>query len=234
MKESEMKITGSKLIRWSGLAAIVAGLIFAGIQPVHPADVTASVTTGAWATIITLKFVMCLLFLVGITGVYARQAERAGWLGLAGYGMLLLSWWLQTGYVFTELLILPTLAGAAPGYVDSFLGIVNGTPGAMDIGAAPTVYGLLGVLYMLGGVVFGLATLRAGVLPRGAALLLAVGAALTPLATLLPHAIQRYAAVPVALAIAGLGFALLTERRAQAAQPASGGAAPRLSRTQAK
>jgi hypothetical protein len=63
-----MKVTASSLIRWSGLAALVAGLIFAGIQPIHPPDVLSSVTTGAWA-IITLKTVMCLLFLIGIAGI---------------------------------------------------------------------------------------------------------------------------------------------------------------------
>jgi hypothetical protein len=46
-----MKITASSLIRWSGLAALVAGIVFAGIQPIHPPDVVASVNTGAWAII---------------------------------------------------------------------------------------------------------------------------------------------------------------------------------------
>ena len=41
---------------------------------------------------------------------------------------------------------------------------------------------------------------------------------LTPLAALLPHAQQRYAAVPVALALAWLGSALWSERRASAVQ----------------
>ena len=92
-----MKVTASSLIRWSGLAALVAGLIFAGIQPIHPPDVLSSVTTGTWTLIISLKFAMCLLFLIGIAGIYARQVERAGWLGLAGFLMLILCWWLQTG-----------------------------------------------------------------------------------------------------------------------------------------
>jgi hypothetical protein len=64
-----MKVTASSLIRWSGLVALVAGLIFAGIQPIHPPDVLSSVTTGAWAIITTLKTVMCLLFLIGIAGI---------------------------------------------------------------------------------------------------------------------------------------------------------------------
>jgi hypothetical protein len=35
MNESKMKVTASNLIRWTGLAAVVAGIIFAGIQPIH-------------------------------------------------------------------------------------------------------------------------------------------------------------------------------------------------------
>jgi hypothetical protein len=76
---------------------------------------------------------------------------------------------------------------------------------------------------MLGGLLFGIATLRAGILPRWPAGLLAVAAALTPAAALLPHAIQRYAAIPVALALAWLGYTLWSEQ----ATSASPGASPR-------
>lgn len=229
-----MKTTVSNLIRWSGLAAMAAGIIFTGIQPIHPPDVLASVTTDAWAMIISLKWVMTLLFLIGITGIYARQVDQAGGLGLIGYLMLILTWWLQSAYVFTELFILPVMATATPGFVDSFLGVVNGSPGTMNIGALPAVYGLLGILYMLGGVLFGIATFRTGILPRRAALLLAVGAAVTPFAALLPHALQRFAAAPVGLAIAWLGFALLTERETTASQLLPGSRTPRLRRTSAE
>jgi hypothetical protein len=54
-----------------------AGIIFAGIQPIHPPDVVASVTTGAWAIITPLKTAMCLLLLLGIVGLYARQVKEA-------------------------------------------------------------------------------------------------------------------------------------------------------------
>jgi hypothetical protein len=214
-----MKVTSSNLIRWAGFAALVAGIIYIAIQPVHPADVLSSVTTGAWAVIISLKWFMALLFLIGITGIYARQVEPAGWLGLAGFLMLILTWWLETAYIFAELFILPVIAGAAPGFIDSFLGIVNGAPGEMNIGAIPALYGLIGILYVLGGVLFGIATIRARILPRGAAILLAAGAAVTPFAALLPHALQRFAAVPVGLAIAWLGYALWTERREKVSPP---------------
>ncbi len=210
-----MKVTASSLIRWSGLAALVAGLIFAGIQPIHPPDVLSSVTTGEWAIITTLKTVMCLLFLLGIAGLYARQVQEAGWLGLAGFLLLILCWWLQSAYVFAETLILPQLATSAAPFVVSFLGIASGNPGEMNIGPLPAIYSLgIGIPYMLGGLLFGIATLRAGILPRWAAGLLAVAATLTPAAALLPHDIQRLAAIPVGLAVAWLGYSLWSERRA--------------------
>ena len=43
--ESKMKITASRLIRWAGLSAMVAGIIFVVIQPIHPPDILSSVTT---------------------------------------------------------------------------------------------------------------------------------------------------------------------------------------------
>ena len=229
-----MKITASSVIRWSGLAALVAGIIFAGIQPIHPQDVLSSVTTGAWAIIQSSKLAMCLLFLVGIAGIYARQVEEAGWLGLAGFLLLILCWWLQTGYVFADVFILPQLASAAPRFVESFLGIVNGSPGEMDIGAIVPTYGVIGILYMLGGLLFGVATLRAGVLPRWPAGLLAVASVLTPAAALLPHGIQRLAAIPVGLALAWLGYALFSERHEQASDPAPGMGSPQLRQTAAE
>jgi hypothetical protein len=203
------------LIRAAGLAAVVAGIIFAGIQPIHPPDVLQSVTTNEWAVIISLKLTMCLLFLVGITGIYARQVEQAGWLGLVGFLLLILSWWLQTGFVFAEIFILPLLATAAPPLVDSFLGLGSGVPGEVSVGAAAPAYAVVGFCYMIGGLVLGIATWRAGVLPRVPAGLLAVASVLTPLAALLPHHIQRYAAIPVALSLAWLGYALWSERRSR-------------------
>src|ERR687889_2151932 len=138
-----MKITASSLIRWSGLAALVAGLIFAVIQPIHPADVVASVSTAAWAIIAPLKTVMCLLFLIGITGIYARQVDEAGWLGLAGFLLLIVCWWLQTAFVFAETFIAPPLARTAPGFVDGYLGISWGHTGGVQLRALPAMYRLL-------------------------------------------------------------------------------------------
>jgi hypothetical protein len=201
------------LVRWTGLAAVAAGAIFAGIQPIHPPDLIASVTTTPWAVVIALKFAMCLLFLVGITGLYIRQAGKAGWLGFAGFVLLILSWWLQTGYVFVDAFVLPVLPDVAPDFISSFLGMVNpASPVTMDVGLMGPAYAIMGILYMLGGLIFGIATVRAGVLPRLPAIVLAVAAVATPFAVLLPHEIQRYAAIPFGFAIAWLGYTLWSAR----------------------
>jgi hypothetical protein len=229
-----MKITASSVIRWAGLSAMAAGIIFVVVQPIHPPDVLSSVTTGTWAIITTLKTAMCLLFLLGIAGLYARQVEKVGWLGLAGFLLFSLNWALLMPYGFAEAFILPLLATEAPTFVESFLGMFNGHPGEMNLGALATIYTVSGLLYMLGGLLFGIATLRAGILPRWPAGLLAVAAALTPAAALLPHEFQRLAAIPVGLALAWLGYELWSERREQAAEPVPDTGSPQLHQTAAE
>ena len=206
-------ITPDNLIRATGPFAILAGLIFAGIQPIHPPDFVASVTTMPWMVIITAKFLMCLFFMIGIAGLYFRQVSKAGWLGLVAFILFTAGWWLQTSYVFTELLVLQPIAAVSPELVDSFLSIVNQHPATLDIGQFGTVYNVLGLLYLVGGILFGLATLRAGVLPRIPSVLLATAAMVTPAAALLPHEFQRYAAIPMGIAFIWLGFALWFPRK---------------------
>jgi hypothetical protein len=222
------------LIHWTGLSAMVAGIIFAGIQPIHPPDVLSSVTTSAWAIITPLKTAMCLLFLLGIVGLYARQVKESGWLGLIGFLLLSLSWALNLAFIFAEAFIVPLLATAAPTFVDGFFGIFNGHAIETNLGALPALFALVGVLYMLGGLLFGIATFRAGILPRWAAGLLAVASALTPAAALFPHELQRLAGMPVGLALAWLGYALWSERRAKAAQRLPDTGMPQLSQSGAK
>ena len=208
--------TRTDLFRFAGFSAIIAGVIFAGIQPIHPPDILASVTTGKWRMIISLKFTMTFLFLISIAGLYIRQAHKIGWVGLIGAILLSLSWALQSGFVFAELLILPPLADVSPDFVISALGLGNGHPGNMDIGAISTVYVVVGICYLVGGILFGIATFRANILPRWPAMLLSVTALVTPTAALLPHHIQRFVAVPMGISFACLGYALLTEMKAKA------------------
>jgi hypothetical protein len=221
IKERKMKITASKLIRWAGLAAMGAGILFIAIQAIHPLDVLSSVTTARWAIVHVLGVAMGFFGLLGITGMYARQVEEAGWLGLAGYLLFSLFWAFTMAFQFIEAFISPVLATEAPKFVEGFLGIVTGAPSEMNLGALPAINGLNGFVgYLLGGLLFGIATFRAGILPRWAAGLLAVGIVLPFLgSSLVSHPFDRIFAVPVGLSLAWLGYALWSERREQASEP---------------
>ena len=221
-----MKVTTPNLIRAAGLSAMVAGTIFAVIQPIHPPDVIASVTTSAFIIITSFKAVMSLFGIFGIAGLYARQVEETGWLGLAGYLLLTIFYAVQMCYSFAEPLILPLLTTEAPKFVSSVLGMASGAGGPMNLGAFAVIFNILPVLYLLGLLLFGIATFRARILPRGAAVLLASSGPLAIIMSQLPHQIARFAAVPMGIALVWLGFALFFERRAPVSEPVPGMVSP--------
>jgi hypothetical protein len=229
-----MKTTASNLIRWAGLSAVVGGSLFVAIQPIHPPDTLAAVTTGTWAIVHYVGVAMCLLILLGIAGIYARQVKESGWLGLTGFLVFGLAWALLAAFQFAEGLIVPLLATDAPKFVEGFLGITSMSPSEVNLGILPVVYSITSVLYLGGGVLFGTATFRAGVLPRWAGGALAVGS-LAPLALslLLPHEFIRLAAVPMGLALALLGYALWSDGREKVSEALPRRSSPQLRPTPA-
>ena len=210
-----MTTTPSTLMRWAGLSALLAGLCYLLVGIFHPANVPASVTTSRWEIVHIVACAMSFFGLLGLAGLYARQATRAGWLGLAGYVLLSLWFVVVMGFSFVEAFILPHVATASPGLVQAWMGMFNGPAGTFNLGALPTIWTPSAPVYILGGVLFGIATFRARVLPRWAGALLAASTLLAPAAAALPNASQPKIAIPAGLALAWLGYALWSERRAE-------------------
>ena len=109
-----MKITNANLIRLAGLSALIAGACYVLVGIFHPANVASSVTTTRWEIVHVLACAMSFFGVLGLAGLYARQAVKTGWLGLVGY--LLLSVWmvLIMGFSFVEAFILPHVATTSP------------------------------------------------------------------------------------------------------------------------
>jgi hypothetical protein len=221
------------LIRWAGLAAMAAGVMYVIVGLFHPPNILSSVATPRWAIVHYVVLAVTFFGLLGMAGLYARQVKETGWVGLAGYFLFSLWLFLVAGFTFIEIFILPLLATEAPRFVEGFLGIFTGSASETNLGALPAAWMLLGPMYILGGLLFGFATFRARILPRWAAVVFGVGAPLSLAFGLLPHERQPLAAVPVGIGLAWLGYALWSERRATAADPDPGRGSSKLRATAA-
>jgi hypothetical protein len=206
-------MTPTMLGRSAGLAAILAGLSYVLVGLLHPPNALASVTTGTWAFVHVLACTTGLAGIYGMAGLYVRQAEQSGWLGLIGF--VLPSVWLAIVlcFSFVETLLLPVLATEAPQVVDALMRMFTEPVTNIDLGPLPTLWNLSGGLYILGGLAFGIATFRADVLPRWAGALLAFGTGIAPVAALLPFDYQTKITIPVGLALAWMGYALWSGKR---------------------
>jgi hypothetical protein len=214
----DMTITTSALLRAAGVSAVLSGLLFIVIQPIHPEENSATVTTTAWVVVALMTIAMAVLGLVGVSGMYFRQVRESGLSGLIGYLMFGSFYLVVTAWTFVEVFVLPRIADDAPQFVDDYLGVPAGVSAQGDVGTLPLLYTVVSGLYLVGGLVFGIAIYRAGILQRGAAALLAVGSVSAGAAVVLPHAVGRYAAVPVGIAMVWLGWSLWSEQRTSTRQ----------------
>ena len=135
-------------IRWSGLP-LIAGGIFLGAAIVLIS--LSPVANQAFSPVVSYLFLLAaVLLLLSLPGMYAQQANAAGWLGLAGYALL------QVGIVLfimlaTTPLVYPSVKGPIPENAPMFF---------------------LAIALTFGLLLTGIATLRAAVFPRWAGILL--------------------------------------------------------------
>jgi hypothetical protein len=217
-----MSITTSTLTRGAAAAAALAGLAYIVIQFIHPADVVASLTTQRWQFVHLLSFAEAVLALIGITGIYLRQVRHLGVLGLIGYLMFGFFLILQAAFNFAEAIIAPLFVTDAPQVSVDVVGLFGRYEAVTDLGPLAALPNLGALLYVVGALLFGIAVLRARVLSRGAGILLIAAAAITPVAgALLPHTLERLAAVPMGLALIWLGYSLWSDERTNTADTAA-------------
>jgi hypothetical protein len=220
-----MSVTTIKLTRWAGLSAAAAGLLFIGVQINHPHLDAEFATTTEYTVRQGLKVLMAGLSLVGITGMYLRQVARAGVLGLVGYLVFGAGYLIMIGIELIGAVVLPTLARTEPGYVNDVFATVMGDPVTGDIGLMSGLNLASAVTFLGGGLVFGIALFRARVLARWAAALLAVGSVATLALPLLPQVNDRLFALPIGVALIGLGHSLWSGLRTTADRTSAGAVA---------
>ena len=219
-----MNVTSSGLTRAAGAAAAIAGSIFVAVQVNHPPEAAFDTQTTEWVVRCCAKGVMAVLALVGITGMYLRQHRQAGLLGLVGYAVFALGYLTMFAVQVVATSVLPALLDTDRTYAMDVVHTAGGGTPSSDIGAIQVVLNVAGAGYMLGGLLFGIALFRTGILPRWASALLAVSTIGTAALAVLPEAFNRPFAVPEGIALIGLGVALWRnpgDVRARSVEPAA-------------
>ncbi|MCH8948491.1 MAG: hypothetical protein IH789_12855 [Acidobacteria bacterium] len=203
-------MSASNVIRWAGLSLVVTGVLLVVGPIIHPEDDPTSLATSLWAIAHYLALGSLVFGVLGTFGLYARQVEEAGLLGLVGFLMLFVALALFTGLAFFEAFILPVLATEAPQFVGGLFA------GEISLGVLETVILVAGLVEIIGGLLFGIAIIRAGILPRWAAILFIIG--ILP-GRFGPEVVARISSVVLGIGLAWLGYALWSERREEASEP---------------
>jgi hypothetical protein len=208
-----MSITPRTLTRAAAVALAVAGVIFILIQPLHPHEDVASIVTSTWFVVHVLSLAMAVLGLAGITAVSLTQVTRSGIVGLLGYLVFSLFFITQAAVNFAEAFILPLSAVHSPELTEDVASLfVSGYALQTDVGPLAIVASIGAVLYLGGGVLFGVAVILGRVLPRWTGVLLIVAALASLSAVVLPHEVARYAAVPMGIALVALGVTMVARK----------------------
>ena len=160
-------------------------------------DFSNTATTRTYAFYSVWIMIAGLLLPLGLVGLYARQLEAAGPLGLVGFVVAFIGTVLVAGFFWTSAFVAPILALEAPELL-----AVRSLPGFFRSF----------IVFALGWLLFGVATLRARVYPQVAAVLLIVGAGLI----VIPRPLTS---IVLAAAVVWMGYVLFTGRGAPAERP---------------
>lgn len=154
----------------------------------------------------TLVLTAHVALVFALVALYAAQAEQSGLLGSFGMMLSVVGTTLVSGVVLVE------IAGASGVEVADVLGA--GLSGALAL--------LGGLAFLIGLILFGIATMRAGVFPRRAGLLLIVGDVVFGAGSFAGTATTIFEIIGAALtcaALVWLGLSLLSGSGASARQP---------------
>ena len=187
------------LVRVTGLAAILAGVLLVLGALLNWLAVEA-VNSAAYVVQSVVFLLADALLLVGLVGLYIRLAEvSGGLLGLVGFLLALVGTAMVMGVFWDHTFRVPTLAQVAPTLLEH-------PPALVTFGFIFSF-----VLFGLGWLLFGFEAYRARVYPRPAVILL-IGGVLLNIPPL------PFVGPVFAVAVAWLGFALLTGRGPAAEQ----------------
>jgi hypothetical protein len=196
-------VTTSSLYRLNGFALVLSAGVFAVAEAIsfsifaaqgEDYDLAEVAAGGTFFVQSLLTLFAGTLLLGGLVGLYLRQSEEAGRLGLVGFLLAFFGTAFVVGDFYANTFVTPLVALGAPEFLDDPLS------GMLQVWL-PFSFGVLAFSWLP----LAVATLRARVYPRGASWFLLVGAVLA----LVPFPLAN---LPFYAALAWVGLRLLGTR----------------------
>jgi hypothetical protein len=155
----------------SGLALVVSMLMEWLVVPYERLGHTEAYFTGAYHVASGLRLLSIVLLLWALVGIYGPQSRAAGTFGLWAFVAVFLGTALIVANTWAEVFVYPTLAQVAP---NVWSGPITDVSPYLSLGLT-----LSFPLFGIGLILFGVATIRAGLYPRWAAVLLIISIPVT-------------------------------------------------------
>jgi hypothetical protein len=195
-------MSSSTLYRFSGIALLIGGVLAIAGQLLL---IAADPGTPLWIPGSWLSLAGTLFLILGLPGLYYKQAGRGGLLGMFGFVISFAGFLFLVGIQTFDAFVSPTLAASVAtksmADTEAFLPLL--------------LFELLcGLLLIVGPLLFGIATIRAGVFQRWAAIILIIGS-VASLITVAIHNWNEISGAILYLAFACFGLLLLSKQNVQ-------------------
>jgi hypothetical protein len=212
-------MSAGNLLRLSGLASIVAGVVIIlseilamATDIMNMATMARTPLSSSWIPLNLLQLLGVVLLLLALVGFYVRQAAVAGGFGLLGFLVAFLGTVMFAGAGWSNAFNAPLVARTSPALLAGF------PPSPLGEALLWSAW-----LFAIGLFLFGLTILKAGVLPRMGGWLLVVGGILSRVMPFLDQRFHFYLPLDswvTSLALILLGYALWSVRTETATEAA--------------
>lgn len=193
------RLSGGTLIVGSLLIivnSILSNVLFSGGRNPTPQQYMSL----PWLLVSLVSLIGSLLFVIGLPGMYLRQAGRAGVLGLVGFILVFFGELLFGAFSTLQVIVLPLLAQVAPKLLEG-----ETLPGGMFL-----LLLVFSLLDMIGAILLGIATMRAHVFPRWTGVLLIIAGIGMGLLFVFPGAIiETVSSIAFSAAFLWCGYTLI-------------------------
>src|SRR5260370_42085202 len=211
-------MSSRSLYRWSGGTLIVSSLLLIieivvsnVMCPGHACTPQQEMSL-PWLLVALTWLIGSVLFVIGMPGMYLRQAERAGVLGFVGFILSFFALLLeQPAFSLLQTILLPYLPQHAP----QLIGPNSGPP------ALFVLFIVAPLMITIGSILLGIATMRARMFPRWTGILLLVSGiifllTIPPLPSPLGDILEASAFVAFDVAFLWCGYLLMAGERGTA------------------